>query len=455
MIEIKNIIRPDINGNIIPDDKLKRLSESGWDKLPLKERIKRIKIFRKIVSGKSGCIARVISAETKRPVTEILSQEILPVLEMCRYCGKKFPGWLNTGNKRYLRPGFIRRKNYMIFEPIGIAGCFSPANFPFSLGIMSTVYAIAAGNKMILKTSERSVQVSNLIEELFNEAGLTDNAVAVINGGKETGRAIVQNPSVKLIIFFGSGENGKEAASLCRTLGKEYIIEAGGGTTAFVSGTADIKVAAAGIVWSTLYANGASCVRVNKVIIEPSVKEYFLKEFCNWFNRASDSTIAAPPVVIKLKDERTSTNEEIPQHQFHIICSSNLELLNADEDSLQNRILIIECEDFNKAVRTVNRYNKALGISFWDKDIKKAVTLAEDIESGMTWINDVGVGLPSLPWLDGKGKGMLFSKYSLSQFVKVRWISVNPSLFLKKKIWWFPYTKSKQKFFETTAKKGY
>ncbi len=449
-----------------------------WNENDVKQRIRAIRSLRKIVQKKAHIFARAISNECGRPLSEALSQEILPVLEMAKYCEKNYSRWLLPKKMPYRRPGFFRKKNILIREPLGCVAVFSPNNFPFSLGMMTLIYVALAGNTVILKPSEKSEQLPDYIEHLINESGLAKaGAAIVIRGGAETGKELIRHSSVQKIIFFGHRKSGESIAQSCINHSKSFVLESGGGSTAFILENADLALAAKGLAWSTFYANGQSCVSTERIIIDQRIEKKFLWLFKEkvkaiWEERQenlsgeefSDPELCRYKELIEIAksegayihsiSEKTEGKQSLSYLFPTIISNTSVSSKLWRKEFFGPLVAITSVDDIRKAALNLNKNVSSLGVSIWSRDRKKALSLAKNIFSGMIWINDSSFGLPHLPW-GGWGKsgwGTLFSEHSLHEVTRMKWVSRHPARWAKPRFWWNPYTPLKEKIFLKTTR---
>lgn len=461
-------------------EKLVHKAESGfqkWKDMDMNIRIKAVRQLRKAVQQKSQILAEAISIERCRPLTESLTQEVLSVLEMAKFCEKNYSKWLSNHRIPYRRPGFFRNKNILTREPLGIVAIFSPGNFPFSLGMMAMIYTILAGNTVILKPSEKSQKLPMLIEQLLNESRLTElGAGILIPGGPETGEYLIQHPSVQKIIFFGHQKTGDKIAHACIKHCKPFILESGGGSTSFVLKDADLELAASGLAWSAFYANGQSCVSTERIFIDRAIEEEFLLLFKKetraiWNDRRQNpsriefadsdqnrykdfintaESEGADIYYIEGKDETQSFTHFCPTIISNISSKNNL----LKEEIFGPLVTIVPIDDIPRTALYVNKAFSTLGVSIWSRNAKTAMSLAKKIHAGMIWINDSSFGLPNLPWggWEKSGWGTLFSEHSLHEVTRMKWVSRHPALWAKPRIWWNPYTPIKKKIFLISAR---
>jgi acyl-CoA reductase-like NAD-dependent aldehyde dehydrogenase len=447
-----------------------------WSDLSLKVRIKKVRRFRKLISKNARRIAETISKECGRPLIEALSQEVLPVLEMAKHCEKKYPQWLARRKLPYRRPGFWRKRNYLYYEPIGAVAVFSPQNFPFSLGMMTLVYTILAGNTVVLKPSEKSKFVPLLIDELLKEAGLiASGAAVVLPGDARLGQWLIRHPSIKKLFFFGNSSTGKKVADLCRIHSKPFVLETGGGSTAYVCADSDIEQAAAGLVWSSFYTHGRSCVSTEKIYVDEKIAAHFISCFKEKVTNFQKEMMGCMDLEMNnnsnfsrwddlIEDAKTKGADifqaGIPRSyenkgffKFTVISNATHSMQVYKEEIFGPLVAIQAVPNLSDTIDKLGKNFQTMGISIWSRNIKKIHALAKKMAVGMIWVNDSSFGLPHLPWgrIDNAGFGSLFSEFSIQEVTRQKWISIHPARISRKRYWWNPYTSSKEKIISKVA----
>ena len=102
-----------------------------------------------------------------------------------------------------------------IRQPHGVVGLIVPANTPIANIAWKIFPALICGNTIVLKSTEDSPTIANLIAEISTEAGLADGVLNVIQGDGKSGAAIVENENIVLVSFTGSTSVGKWIAETC------------------------------------------------------------------------------------------------------------------------------------------------------------------------------------------------------------------------------------------------
>ncbi len=452
-----------------------------WSRLPLNARIGHVRRFRKVMARNSEALASAVSRERCRPLSESLAQEVLPALEMARYCEKNFRRWLSPQRVSCRRPGFWRKKTILHYEPLGPVAVITPSNFPFSLGIMSLVYLLLAGNTVLLKTSEHSSLVTPWIQVLLARAGLSRlGAAAAVSGDGSAGEAVIRHPVVKKVFFFGSRSTGRRVAEQCVRHFKPFVLELGGGSSAFVCDDAALETTVSGLVWSGFYAGGQSCVSTERIFVEQGVAETFVSrflektlEFEQERGRSGPTGLYSEADVNRYRGcieaarkrggavlaggEARPAGEGRFHCDFTVILEAETERRSGEEDVFGPIVFLYPTSDPELVLQGAAQSWIGLGASIWTRNPLRAQKLARSIECGMIWINDASFGLPHLPW-GGRGEsgwGSLFSRFSLHEAVQTKWISAHPGKWGRKRPWWNPYTARKTRWFLRIARKMY
>ena len=454
----------------------------AWSDLPIRKRVGAIRELRALVSSEAGRIAEAIAKERDRALTESLSQEVLPVLELARFSMKQMPRWFAPRRVSCWSPGFWQKKTRLYYEPLGTVLVLAPRNFPFSLGMMSLIYLALAGNTVLLKPAEESALVGPLLADLVRRSGLEDaGAAAVLPGDAEDGARLVAHPVVRKVFFFGGRASGDAVSALCARLAKPCVLEMGGGSTAFVSREADLELAASGLAWSSFYARGQSCVATERICVEQEVVEEFCQRFArkvevlagefgnsgaafpyapsdiDRFSELLEDACAKGAVVRARSRSGGHTGPGLRTWPPTVIMNASVRMKVFQEEIFGPLVAVGSFPRLEAAVDEFNRRGLDLGASVWSRNGRRAMQLARSLRSRMVWINDSSIGLPGLPWgSEGRtGQGSLFSRFSLHEAVHSRWISAHPGWSSHPRFWWNPYTPAKERILLAVARFRY
>jgi malonate-semialdehyde dehydrogenase (acetylating)/methylmalonate-semialdehyde dehydrogenase len=170
-----------------------------WRHTSLTKRVQILFAFRELVHVNKEKIAALITAEHGKVLSDALG-EVTRGLEVVEFaCG--IPQFLKGGFSEAVSTGV---DVYSIRQPLGPVVIISPFNFPAMVPMWFFPIAIACGNSVILKPSEKDPSASMLLAQLWKEAGLPDGVFNVLHGDKEAVDALLTHPGIKSISFVGS-----------------------------------------------------------------------------------------------------------------------------------------------------------------------------------------------------------------------------------------------------------
>lgn len=171
-----------------------------------------------------------------------------------------------------LQPG----KSYIKNEPYGTVLIISPWNFPFHLGLVPAIGALAAGNRVIIKTSPHAHQSSRLLSRIINEE-LNSELIRVEEGGNEKVHELLQK-KIDFIFYTGSEKNGREIYQMAAQKMIPIVMELGGQNPLIFHKDGYLK-AIERIVWGKLLNAGQTCLSPNHIFVHESIKDAFVDEY--------------------------------------------------------------------------------------------------------------------------------------------------------------------------------
>lgn len=172
---------------------------AGWRDSSLTKRTQVLFAFRELLNTHKEDLAAIITAEHGKVLSDALG-EVTRGLEVVEFaCG--IPHLLKGGFSESVSTGV---DVYSIRQPLGVVGVISPFNFPAMVPMWFFPIAIAAGNAVILKPSEKDPSSANFIAQLWAQAGLPEGVFTVLHGDKVAVDGLLTHPDVKSISFVGS-----------------------------------------------------------------------------------------------------------------------------------------------------------------------------------------------------------------------------------------------------------
>ena len=208
-------------------------------------------------------------------------------------------------------PGELNRRMTI---PRGLVGVIAPWNFPIAIPTGMIAAALATGNGVLFKPSERALITGLLLVDLLHQAGIPEDVLCCLPGGPLLGQALVEDPRVAMIVFTGSKPVGlqiiERAARITEQahLIKRVVAEMGGKNAIIVDETADLDEAIQGVVTSFTSYQGQKCSACSRVIVLDSIHDLFVTRLCD----AVSSLTLGPPELPESRlgpviDERAQT----------------------------------------------------------------------------------------------------------------------------------------------------
>lgn len=172
-------------------------------------------------------------------------------------------------------PNGAGKVGFYIRVPVGIVSAITPFNFPLNLSMHKVAPALACGNAVILKPSERTPLTPLMLAEVLLEAGLPPRALSVIPGYGDVGKAMTTHPEVRVVSFTGSRKVGE---MITRQAGiKRVVLELGSNSAIVVHRDGDLERAAQKAILGGYAIAGQVCISVQRVFVEEVVFERFLE----------------------------------------------------------------------------------------------------------------------------------------------------------------------------------
>jgi len=230
------------------------------------ERIADLKGLARLVKENQAAITAAINADYgNRSAFETLSGEILPTHDAIHDASKRLKSWMRPRRRSVDRLTFPGASNRLIPQPLGVVGVIVPWNFPIQLSFSPLVGIFAAGNRAMVKMSENSERLAELLIEITPRYFDSDK-LAFFDDGGGRGPAFSSLPFDHLI-FTGSTATGRAVMSNAARNLTPVTLELGGKSPAIVAPDFPIKTAAERILWAKTLNAGQVCLAVDHVFL--------------------------------------------------------------------------------------------------------------------------------------------------------------------------------------------
>ena len=204
---------------------------------------------------------------------ESYASEILIVKRTLRFTYRNMAKWAKP---KKVRPSLLMfgKKSRILVEPKGNVLIIGPYNYPVQLTLVPLITAIASGNTVMIKPSERTLNTSYVIKEMLEEI-FPWEYISVEIGGVELNETLLSYP-YDLIFFTGSEKVGKIVMEKAAKNLSPVILELGGKSPAIVLDDANLKTAAKRIAWGSYLNGGQTCVAPDYVLVDESIASDFV-----------------------------------------------------------------------------------------------------------------------------------------------------------------------------------
>ena len=457
-----------------------RAAQPAWAKLSYRERARFILRAREIVLDQLDDIAKLVSRETGKPVTEAISMEIVPTLDLMHYFSENTKQILKRRRIGLGQYSFMARTSYIVYKPLGVVGIISPWNFPWATPLDEVVMALMAGNAVIVKPSELTPFTALKIADVFKQAQLPGGLLAVVTGDGSTGAALV-DAGVNKIMFTGSVNTGKRVAEAAAKHLTPVVLELGGKDPMIVLADANLQNAARAAIWGAFCNSGQACASIERCYVHESIANKFvdlvvketklLKQDNALANEVDVGAMTNERQLEIVEDHVSDAVERGAEvragghrindsdgwfHEPTVVTGVDHSMKLMRDETFGPVLPIMTFKTDEEAVRLANDSIFGLTASVFTGDLDRGKRLAEQIDAGTVMVNEVVYthALAQTPWggMKQSGYGRTHGGLGLLELVAPQHIHVNalPGL---ADVWWFPYTKRAGELFRDFARR--
>ena len=383
----------------------------SWSKLSLEERTDWLDKIADALEYRSDDIASLESLDTGKPITLAKAVDASRSVANFRFFAK-FAKDFSVENFE-----MDDAMNHVVLKPVGIAGLITPWNLPLYLLSWKIAPAIVMGNTVVAKPSELTPLTANLLSEVIDEIGLPAGVVNIVHGlGSEAGQAIVENPKVNLISFTGGTITGKMVAATAAPMFKKLSLELGGKNATVVLEDTNLEESIPEIARSGFMNQGQVCLCGSRILVSDKIWDEFVDKFVDYVKSMKVGDPSSPNsdlgalVSLSHRDKVESYIHLAQREGGEILCGGKSPKLpspfdkgafleptiisglshmsrTATEEIFGPVVTLHRFKSDNEAIEMANCTEYGLAGSVWTGDVKRGKELAEQIETGMVWVN--------------------------------------------------------------------
>lgn len=348
-------------------------------------------------------------------------------------------------------------------QAVGVVACITPFNFPVMVPLWMTASAIACGNAVILKPSEKDPSAALLLAELFEEAGLPAGVLNVVHGDREAVDALIDSPDVGAISFVGSTPIAETIYTRASARGKRVQALGGAKNHMIVMPDADLESAADAAVSAAYGSAGERCMAISVLVAVGETGDDLVRLISD---RIAGLTIGAgseptsdlgPLITAEHRAKVAAYVDGAAAEGAKVVVDGGSTDVPADgyfygptliddvtpgmrvyEEEIFGPVLsVVRAPDYEAAVTLANEHAFGNGVAIFTRDGGTARSFGQDVQVGMVGVN-VAIPVPIGAYSFGGWKRSLFGDshiygpesihfYTRSKVITTRWPDHTPS----------------------------
>ncbi|TWT72901.1 NAD-dependent succinate-semialdehyde dehydrogenase [Allorhodopirellula solitaria] len=419
----------------------------SWRKTSFAERKKVILTFVEKLRERTDEFARLITLDMGKRISESRRE-----IEFCAEIAEFYA----NGAETFLADQPMENVDadaYIHYEPIGVLMGVMPWNFPFYQVTRFAMPNIMAGNAVMVKHASNVPQCADAISRLFTECGLPDDVYTNLFIPSEFVESIIADSRVQGVSLTGSEKAGAAVAAAAGENLKRSVLELGGNDPFIVLEDADLKETVELAVKGRMVNAGQSCVAAKRFIVVEPVANEFLDGFKEAMSALQigdpmdeDTTLSplsTEDAAVKLQEQVQSSvdagatvllggdrpDREGAYFNATILTGVTPDMPTFDQELFGPVATVYVVKDEAAAIELANRSSYGLGGSVYTKDTERGQRVAEQIETGMVFVNQPTNSQAELPFggIKNSGYGRELSHLGILEFVNKKLIHLGPA----------------------------
>ncbi|KTE14992.1 aldehyde dehydrogenase family protein [Sphingopyxis sp. H115] len=412
----------------------------GWAEVPLAERQAKVAALADAIAANADRLARALTQEQGKPLAEAQGEIAWAEGYLRHYATLEIAERVIQDDASGLIQ--VRRK------PLGVVAGIIAWNFPLLVACWKIGPAVIAGNTVVLKPAPTTPVCALMLGE-FCQNIFPAGVVNIIIDANDLGGYLTADPRIAKVGFTGSTATGKKIMASAADGLKRLTLELGGNDPGIVLDDVDVREVAQGIFNAAFLNCGQVCLAIKRAYVHDSIYDAMCDELARLAEAAVvDDGLAQGaqigPIQNKAQFEKVKAFLESARRDGTIVAGGEIidragyflrptivrdvtdghEIV--DEEQFGPILPVIRFSDVDDVVARANASPYGLGASIWSRDVDRAVSVANRIESGSVWVNQhVAIG-PHIPMAGVKssGLGVEQSEEGLAEYTQLSVINV-------------------------------
>ncbi len=411
--------------------------------------LKRLKTA--LVDHQEELVKAVYADFNGRAEDETLMAEFFPSVEGIRYASRRVKRWMKP-SRRSVNLAFMPGRAKVLYQPLGVVGIIVPWNYPLYLAVGPLTYALAAGNRVMIKMSEFTPNTSTLFQHIIART-FKEDQVAVITGEADVAAAFSAKPWDHLL-FTGSTAVGKHVMRAAADHLTPVTLELGGKSPAIIGTTTPSMDAAERIAFGKLLNAGQTCIAPDYVLCPRKRADAFVSELKTCVSKMYPAMKANPQFTSIVNDRQykrihglledakqkgaqvTEINPagedftDTRKMPLYVLQGMKEEMRVMQEEIFGLLLPVLPYDAIDEAIAYVNAHPRPLTLYYFGYDRRQIDYVLTNTHSGGALINDtlVHVAQDDLPFggVGNSGMGRYHGREGFNSFSNVRGVFYKP-----------------------------
>ena len=400
-----------------------KAAQSAWAALSWEERSAYITAYADALDAHKEEIITLLTTEQGKPRHSMATVEV----DYAIY-------WVREVAKRRLEDEVIEDTPDHIVKvahtPLGVVGAITPWNFPILLGLWKIAPCLMTGNTMVMKPSPYTPLGTLRFGEIAQKV-LPEGVLNIVSGGNDQGQWLTEHPDISKISFTGSTATGKKVMAASSSNLKRITLELGGNDPAIIMPDTDYKPLIPTLFDAAYGNSGQWCIAIKRLYVHDSIYDDFVRDFVAY---ASEKTVGngmdpntdLGPIQNKMQyGKLKSLFADVKEKGYSVPLGGEIDedqpgnfvpITVVDNPPKDSRIVreepfgpilpIMRWTDIDAVIADANDTDFGLAASVWGPDRGEAIEVANQIEAGTVWVNEIHIHGIDIPFGGHKQSGM-------------------------------------------------
>ena len=389
-----------------------KMAFAGWSGTSTEDRSSILLRIADLILDNLDSLARAESIDSGKPLSTAIQVDIPRASSNFRFYSSAIRHFASESHAMD-----SHALNYTLRTPLGVVACISPWNLPLYLFSWKIAPALAAGNTVVAKPSELTPMTAYMLGKICSDAGLPPGVLNIIHGfGAKAGQSLVEHPDVQAVSFTGGTRTG---AQIIQTVGPEFkklSLELGGKNPNIIFADCSYERALESTLRSSFFNQGEVCLAGARIFVERSIFGRFKQDFVS----RTESLRVADPLADDCQLGALISNNHLDKvlSYIELAQAEGGELLTGgarvylkgrcehgffaaptiveglDNNCRTNQeeifgpvVTIMPFDSEEEVVAYANSSRYGLSASLWSENLSRCHRLANDIQSGVIWVN--------------------------------------------------------------------